>query len=90
MVSVWAHWRKIKFEFSTPTSVAWFLGLSKYSPNILEASARSQLTGPLSHQPAAGLHWSKEGHGAEEGGAPPDGIPGSSFGPVAHHLSEQS
>jgi hypothetical protein len=39
---------------------------------------RSQPTGPLSHQPEAGLHWSREGHGTERGGVPPDGIPGPS------------
>jgi hypothetical protein len=46
-------------------------------PQQMEAPARFQPTGPLCHQPAAGLHRSREGHRTEWGGAPPDGIPGS-------------
>jgi hypothetical protein len=37
---------------------------------------RFQPTGPLCHQLVAGLHRSREGHGTERGGAPPDGILG--------------
>jgi hypothetical protein len=37
---------------------------------------RFQTTGPLCHQLAAGLRWNREGHGTEQGGVPPDGIPG--------------
>jgi hypothetical protein len=33
-------------------------------------------SGPLSHQPVAGLHWSREELGTKQGGMPPDVIPG--------------
>jgi hypothetical protein len=42
----------------------------------MEAPVRFQPTGPLCHQLVSGLHQSREGHGTERGGVPPDGILG--------------